>query len=133
MLRSILLSRVGQAQLTSEPVIFSSCSMASMLSWSRFSTNCWKARRQHITSRLRGAHTYYVGDTEVLVHNMCAKKRDIRQVEQAARELKMNDHQRHAFGDYIESLKWDLPNDKNFSYKELIEIGKAFLEAINDD
>ena len=78
-------------------------------------------------------HTYYVGNTEVLVHNMCAKKRDIRQVEQAARELKMNDHQRHAFGDYIESLKWDLPNDKNFSYKELIEIGKAFLEAINDD
>ena len=82
---------------------------------------------------VEGFHTYYVGDTEVLVHNMCAKKRDIRQVEQAARELKMNDHQRHAFGDYIESLKWDLPNDKNFSYKELIEIGKAFLEAINDD
>ena len=82
---------------------------------------------------VEGFHTYYVGDTGVLVHNMCAKKRDIRQVEQAARELKMNDHQRHAFGDYIESLKWDLPNDKNFSYKELIEIGKAFLEAINDD
>ena len=26
-------------------------------------------------------HTYYVGETEVLVHNMCAKKSDIKQVE----------------------------------------------------
>ena len=73
-------------------------------------------------------HTYYVGETEALVHNMCAKKSDIKQVEQVAKKLGMDDKQRRDFGDYIEDLKWDLPNNKNFSFKELIEIGKELLE-----
>ena len=30
-------------------------------------------------------HTYYVGGAEVLVHNMCAKKSDIKQVDQVAK------------------------------------------------
>jgi len=32
-----------------------------------------------------------------------------------------------AFGDYVESLKDLVPNNKNFSYKELVEIAKEFL------
>ena len=33
-------------------------------------------------------HTYYVGESSVLVHNMCAKKADIKQVEDAAKVLR---------------------------------------------
>lgn len=35
---------------------------------------------------------------------------------------------RKAFGRYIESLKGDKRNDVNFSWKELIELAKEFLE-----
>ena len=73
-------------------------------------------------------HTYYVGDTSVLVHNMCAKKADIKQVEAAAKKLKLDRDARWEFGDYVEELKKGIPNNKNFSFKELLEIGRAFLE-----
>ena len=69
-------------------------------------------------------HTYYVTNTGVLVHNMCAKKRDIKQVNQAAKQLDMPPEVRRAFGDYIEELKHGIPNNKNFSFQELLEIGK---------
>ena len=73
-------------------------------------------------------HTYYVGESSVLVHNMCAKKADIKQVEDAAKKLKMNSKQRREFGDYIEYLKKGKRNDSNFSFSELLEIGREFLD-----
>ena len=73
-------------------------------------------------------HTYYVGDTSVLVHNICAKKADIKQVEAAAKKLKLDRDARWEFGDYVEELKKGIPNNKNFSFKELLEIGREFLE-----
>lgn len=39
----------------------------------------------------------------------------------------MRPEMRRAFGDYVESLKGGLPNNKNFSYNELREIAKEFL------
>ena len=78
-------------------------------------------------------HTYYVTDAGVLVHNMCAKKRDIKQVEQAAKQLDLSPEVRRAFGDYIEELKRMLPNNKNFSFKELLEIGSEVKEWFNID
>ena len=72
-------------------------------------------------------HTYYVGDSGVLVHNMCAKKRDIQQINQVARQNNMDSETRRAFGNYVEILKWDLPNNRDFSFKELQEIAKEFL------
>ncbi len=77
---------------------------------------------------VEGFHTYYVGSTEVLVHNMCAKKADIKQVEDAAKKFKMTPSQRRDFGDYIEFLKKGKRNDQNFSFKDLIRIGKEFLD-----
>ena len=73
-------------------------------------------------------HTYYVGESSVLVHNMCAKKADIKQVEDAAKKLKMNSKQRREFGDYIEYLKKGKRNDSNFSFSELLRIGREFLD-----
>ena len=73
-------------------------------------------------------HTYHVGSASVLVHNMCAKKADIKQVEAAAKKLKLDRDARWEFGDYIEELKKGIPNNKNFSFKELLEIGREFLE-----
>ena len=73
-------------------------------------------------------HTYYVANSSVLVHNMCAKKRDIQQVDQAAKQLNMSPEERAEFGDYIEELKHGIPNNKNFTFKELLEIGKQVLE-----
>jgi hypothetical protein len=76
---------------------------------------------------VEGFHTYYVGKLGLLAHNMCAKKADIKQVEAAARKLGMNSDVRRDFGDYIESLKVGLPNNKNFSFAELLEIGMEFM------
>ena len=59
----------------------------------------------HSNFEVEDFHTYYVGESSVLVHNMCAKKADIKQVEDAAKKLKMNPKQRREFGDYIEYLK----------------------------
>ena len=73
-------------------------------------------------------HTYYVGESSVLVHNMCAKKADIKQVEDAAKKLKMNSKQRREFGDYIEYLKKGKRNDSNFSFSELLRKGREFLD-----
>lgn len=57
-----------------------------------------------------------------------ASKSDIKQIEAVAKEFKMNSQQRRAFGDYIESLKDIVPNNKNFSYKELKQYAEEFLE-----
>lgn len=73
-------------------------------------------------------HTYYVGDEGVLVHNMCAKKSDIKQIEDVAKRMKMTSRERREFGDYVEWLKKGKRNDKNFSFKELMEIAKEFLD-----
>ncbi len=56
-----------------------------------------------------------------------AKKGDIKQIESVAKYFKMTPQQRRAFGDYVESLKDLVPNNKNFSYQQLKEIAKEFL------
>lgn len=56
-----------------------------------------------------------------------AKKGDIQQIESIAKAFKMTPDQRRDFGDYVESLKDLVPNNKNFSYGELKEIAKEFL------
>ena len=70
-------------------------------------------------------HTYFVTGG-VLVHNGC--KKDIKQVNDAAREAGIPDKLRREFGDYIEELKKGKRNDNNFSYKELLEIAEEFME-----
>jgi hypothetical protein len=57
-----------------------------------------------------------------------AKKSDIKQIESISKKFKMSPVQRRAFGDYIESLKDLVPNNKNFSWKELEELAKEFME-----
>lgn len=74
---------------------------------------------------VEGLHTYYVTADRVLVHNKY--KRDIKQVNQAAKEAGIEGDLRREFGDYIEELKIGLPNNKNFSYKELLEIAEEFM------
>lgn len=39
----------------------------------------------------------------------------------------MTPDQRRGFGDYIESLKDLVPNNKNFSYQKLKELAKEYL------
>ncbi|WP_255420363.1 hypothetical protein [Absiella sp. AM54-8XD] len=39
----------------------------------------------------------------------------------------MNANQRREFGDYVESFKTFVPNNKNFTWKELEEMAKEFL------
>lgn len=58
-----------------------------------------------------------------------AKKGDIKQIEAAAKRLKMTPEQRREFGDFVESLKGDVgkPGNKNFTFNELLEIGKEYL------
>lgn len=56
-----------------------------------------------------------------------AKKSDIKQVESIAKQFKMDAVQRRAYGDYIESLKDLVPNNKNFTWKELEQLAKEFL------
>jgi hypothetical protein len=58
-----------------------------------------------------------------------AKKDDIKQIESIAKEFNMTPQQRRNFGDYVESLKDIVPNNKNFSYQRLMEIAKEFLGA----
>ena len=57
-----------------------------------------------------------------------AKKKDIGQIESIAKEFKMTPQQRREFGDYTEFLKKHVPNNKNFSYKELKEKAREFLD-----
>lgn len=54
-------------------------------------------------------------------------KKDIKQIEDVAKQFKMSPQQRREFGDYVESLKDLVPNNKNFSYKQLQEIAKEYL------
>ncbi|MCF8020188.1 MAG: hypothetical protein K9L62_12400 [Vallitaleaceae bacterium] len=54
-------------------------------------------------------------------------KKDIKQIQDVAKQFKMDDVTRREFGDYVESLKDLVPNNKNFTYKELQEIAKEFL------
>lgn len=56
-----------------------------------------------------------------------AKKNDIKQIESIAKEFKMSPQMRRGFGDYVESLKELVPNNKNFTYQQLREIAKEFL------
>lgn len=62
------------------------------------------------------------------MHNGC--KRDLKQVNDAARDARIPKELRRAFGDYIEELKHATgkKNNDNFSYKQLLEIAKEFLE-----
>lgn len=53
---------------------------------------------------------------------------DIKQIEQITKKLKMTGQQRREVGDYVESLKNLVQNDNNFSWNELVEMAKEFLE-----
>lgn len=57
-----------------------------------------------------------------------ASKADIKQIQSVAKEFKMTPQQRRAFGDYIESFKDIVPNNQNFSYKQLRQYAKEFME-----
>lgn len=57
-----------------------------------------------------------------------AKKNDIKQIESIAKKFNMDPVKRREFGDYIESLKDLVPNNKNFSWKELEKLAKEFME-----
>ena len=72
-------------------------------------------------------HTYYVGASNILVHNMCAKKSDIKQIEDVARKMGMTPEERRGFGDYVEFYKKGKRNDANFTYKELVEIAEEYM------
>ena len=61
---------------------------------------------------------------------MCAKKRDIQQVNQAAKEAGIPDRYRPAFGDYVENSKWGFPKNYTYSYNELIELAQEFKELV---
>ncbi|MGM9602721.1 MAG: polymorphic toxin-type HINT domain-containing protein [Faecousia sp.] len=76
-------------------------------------------------------HTYYVSDVGVLVHNMCAKKADIKQVKNAAREVGIPPELIHDFGDYVEASKWGYPKNFTYSYAKLLELAKEFLEEVS--
>ena len=60
---------------------------------------------------------------------MCAKKRDIQQVEKVVREAGISSDYRRAFGDYVEESKWGYPKDYTYSYKELLELANEFIEV----
>ena len=68
-------------------------------------------------------------DAEDFLYMTGVVKFDIKTVNQVAKKLGMDTITRKAFGDYIESYKYEVgkPNNVNFSWKELIEIGKEFL------
>ncbi len=66
----------------------------------------------------------------MLVHNAC--KNDIKQINQAAKKLGFNGEMRRAYGDYIESMKDGIPNNRNFTWKQLLEYGKQFKEFMNE-
>ena len=59
---------------------------------------------------------------------MCAKKSDIKQVNQAARQAGLTYEQRREFGDYIEEMKkyTGIPGNENYSFKKLLEIAEEF-------
>ena len=73
-------------------------------------------------------HTYYVSDVGILVHNMCAKKRDIKQVDRVAKETGIPPEYRPDFGDYVEESKWALPKDYQYPYSKLKELAFEFIE-----
>lgn len=56
-----------------------------------------------------------------------ANKPDIKQIKDIAKKFKMTPEQRRDFGDYVESFKTGIPNNKNFSFSKLEEMAKEFL------
>ena len=75
-------------------------------------------------------HTYYVATSGVLVHNMCAKKRDIQQINKVVKETNIPDKYRRAFGDYVEDSKWGLPKNYTYPYDDLRKLAEEFKELI---
>ena len=73
-------------------------------------------------------HTYYVAGIGVLVHNTCALKRDIRQINNAANEAGIPRHLRREFGDYVEDSKKGRSKNYTYSYRDLLRLAKEFLE-----
>ena len=73
-------------------------------------------------------HTYFVGEYGVLVHNKY--KNEQKTIKAAADEAGLPKKYLHDFGDYIEDVKRQLGkrNDANFTYKELVDLAKEFLE-----
>jgi len=54
-------------------------------------------------------------------------KKDIKQIQDIAKQFDMDAVTRREFGDYVESLKDLVPNNKNFTYNELVKIAEEFL------
>ena len=75
-------------------------------------------------------HTYFVATSGVLVHNMCAKKRDIQQINKVVKETNIPDKYRRAFGDYVEDSKWGLPKNYTYPYDDLRKLAEEFKELI---
>ena len=76
-------------------------------------------------------HTYYVAEQGVLVHNMCAQKRDIQQIEKAARKANIPLDYRREFGDYVEDSKWGYPRNYQYPFSELLKLAEEFKEEWN--
>ena len=81
--------------------------------------------------QVEGYHTYYVSNQGILVHNMCAKKRDIQQIENAAKKAGIPEEYRWDFGDYVEDSKIGRSKDYTYSFKELLILAKEFMEEWN--
>jgi len=74
---------------------------------------------------VRGAHTFFVGQEGVLVHN---GGRELKILDYICKKFKIN---RRAFGDYVESTK-DLsgkPGDANFTKEQLEELAQEFCDC----
>ena len=73
-------------------------------------------------------HTYFVGEYGVLVHNKY--KNEQKTIKAAADEAGLPKKYLRDFGDYIEDVKrqFGKRNDANFTYKELVDLAKEFLE-----
>lgn len=54
-------------------------------------------------------------------------KKDIKQIQDIAKQFDMDTVTRREFGDYVESLKDLVPNNKNFTYNELVKIAEEFM------
>jgi hypothetical protein len=60
--------------------------------------------------------------------NIVAKKSDLRQVDNVAREYRMSKEQRQRFGRYLEDQKRH--GGKDFTYDELRDLAKQFLDEL---
>ena len=75
-------------------------------------------------------HTYFVGEFGVLVHNKY--KNEQKTIKAAANEAGLPQKYLHDFGDYIEEVKrqFGKRNDANFTYRELVDLAKEFMEEL---